>query len=447
MKNTFFLGLVITFLFFVYPVQAVDIDVYPSHVETYVNERGWYSIEIYNDKAYENEFIVTVLGPHLEWLFLDGYVVKLDAYGTEVVEMYFYPKSQNFYEYEVLVYSNFDEKDSDSETISLKVLPERFVRLLDFSSKKIGDDLQVNMEFLSKGKREIDIFFDIRDSDGRTVKYFEVTREVENQEIITEMIPIGDFLAGEYSIKMTVPEHGLTAEASFYIQPVHKIVKKKSIVSTPFGQEVVVTITNEGNVVEDYNIRESVLATEYVDLIDDPTSSYLEEDNVNYNWNIEGLMVGEVVEKSYYINKLPLLIGSLVVIFGILGLLGMGTMKVRTPNIKKRYVRKRNEHAIVLEIRGSLTKELRNVMVKDRVSPLGKVVPEFEGPKPIVREGESGTELIWRLGDVRPRSEIYLTYKIRPLVEAQLKMPRAYLSYRTEDDRKINVFSKQILLE
>jgi hypothetical protein len=153
MKNIFFLALVITLLFFVYPAQAVEIDVDPSHVETYVNERGWYTIEIYNDKAYNNEFIVTVLGPHLEWLFLDGYVVKTDAYGTEVVKMYFYPKSQNFYEYEVLVYSNFNEKDSDSETISLKVLPERFVRLLDFSSKKIGDDLLVNMELFIKGKK------------------------------------------------------------------------------------------------------------------------------------------------------------------------------------------------------------------------------------------------------------------------------------------------------
>jgi hypothetical protein len=64
-----------------------------------------------------------------------------------------------------------------------------------------------------------------------------------------------------------------------------------------------------------------------------------------------------------------------------------------------------------------------------------------------VREGETGTELIWRLGDIKPRSEIYLTYRIRPLIEAQLKMPRAYLTYRTEDDRKIKVFSKQILLE
>lgn len=39
-----------------------------------------------------------------------------------------------------------------------------------------------------------------------------------------------------------------------------------------------------------------------------------------------------------------------------------------------------------------------------------------------------------------------LTYKIRPLLEAQLKMPRAYLTYRS-DDKKVVVYSKQLLLE
>jgi len=158
------------------------------------------------------------------------------------------------------------------------------------------------------------------------------------------------------------------------------------------------------------------------------------------------LLVGDAAVITYNISRLPLIIGSLIIVFSVAGIVGIGVVRVRTPNIKKRYVRKRGEHLIVLEIKGSLTKELSNVLVKDRVSPLGRVVPEFEGPKPIVREGDAGTELIWRLGNLRPRSEIYLSYRIRPLVEAQLKMPRAYLMYRT-DERKIRVFSKQIILE
>jgi hypothetical protein len=426
------------------PTLAVKIDVDPSHVDTYVNEQAWYTIEINNDGPYMEEFVITVLGPNLEWLNLGSYYVRVGNYEITEIEMYFYPKFENSYEYEILVYSNFDEKNRDSDTITMKVLPERFVILKDFSARKIGNNFVIDLELFAK---HADIRFEVIDSEGNRVKYLKITKELDGDEKIEETIPIDDLLAGDYEVRMSIPEHDIMGETSINIPPVHNVVKKKEIVSTPFGQDVTITITNEGNVVEDYNIRETVQANEYVDFVDDPTSSHLEEDYVSHNWKIEGLAIGATGMITYKINRLPLLIGSVVVLLCVIGILGMGAARVRTPNIKKRYVRKRNRRLVVIEIRGSLTKDLKNVLVKDRVSPLGKVLPEFEGPKPIVREGEAGTELIWRLGDIKPRSEIYLSYKIRPLVEAQLKMPRAYLTYRTDDDRKIKVFSKQLVLE
>lgn len=450
MKRILLLTCIFSFLVLLNLSQAVEVDVIPSYAETYVNEQAWYTINIHNDKYRADEFVITVLsvlGSKLEWLSLESGCAKLEDFESIEVEMYFYPKLENSYEYEVLVYSNTNNEDRDSDTISLEVFPERLVRLLDFSSEVVGDNLEIQIELLSKHKRDVEINFEIFDSSRRIVKYLEITREIEGKEEITETIPLDDLLAGNYELRMNIPEHDISDEANFYIIPVHSVVKKKEIVSTPFGQEVTITIKNEGNVVEDYNIREAVPSNQYVDIVDEPTSSYLEGDDVSYNWRIEGLMVGATGRITYKISRLPLIIGSLVVLLCVIALLGMGVVRVRTPNIKKRYVRKRGEHLIVIEIKGSFTKELRNVLVKDRVSPLGRVVPEFEGPKPIVREGEAGTELIWRLGDIRPRSEIYLTYRIRPLIEAQLKMPRAYLTYRTDDDRKIRVFSKQLLLE
>jgi hypothetical protein len=160
------------------------------------------------------------------------------------------------------------------------------------------------------------------------------------------------------------------------------------------------------------------------------------------------MAIGATEEISYTVSRVPLVVGGIIVIFCVIALLGMGNVKVRTPRIKKRYVKKGGEHLVILEVRGPTTKSLSNVLVKDRVSPLARVKSEFEGPKPVVRESESGTDLIWRLGDLRPRSEIFLSYRIQPLIQAQqLKMPRAYLSYRTGDERKINVFSKRIILE
>jgi len=82
----------------------------------------------------------------------------------------------------------------------------------------------------------------------------------------------------------------------------------------------------------------------------------------------------------------------------ILGLAGISAIKMSKPGIRKHYVKKRtNDHLIVLEIRGSLSRSLKNVMVKDRISPLARVDEKFDGPRPVIRVSESGTELIWRL--------------------------------------------------
>ncbi len=446
MKEILLIACVLSVLFLANPALAVEVDVVPSHAETYVNEQAWYTIKMYNDNHKTDEFVITVLGPHLEWLNLDSYYLRLGDYESEEVKMYFYPKLENSYEYEILVYSTTDDDNKDSAGFSLKVMPERLVRLLDFSSEKVGNNLEIYLKLSSRHRRDVETEFEIINSEGTRVKYLKITEEVYGTEEIRETIPIDDFLAGSYEIRMSIPEYNIMDESSFYVPPVHKVVRKKEIVSTIFGQEVVITITNEGNVEEDYTVKESLPANQYVDLVDEPTGSYLEGSDVNYNWRIEGLMVGDTAMITYSISRLPLIIGSLIIVFSLAGIVGIGVIRVRTPNIKKRYVRKRGEHLIVLEVKGSLTKELSNVLVKDRVSPLGRVVPEFEGPKPIMREGDAGTELIWRLGNLRPRSEIYLSYRIRPLVEAQLKMPRAYLMYRT-DERKIRVFSKQIVLE
>ena len=88
------------------------------------------------------------------------------------------------------------------------------------------------------------------------------------------------------------------------------------------------------------------------------------------------------------------------------------------------------------------------MIVKDRITPLAKVDEDFEGPKPVVLKSESGTELIWRLGSINPRSDsVLLTYKVNPIIEAKLKMPRAYLAYRNDDDKKFRVFSKPLVFD
>ena len=430
-----------------FTVQAVEVTVTPTHAETYVDELAWYKVNVRNDQARADDFVITVTGPHLEWLNLQIYFVNIDPWSSHEFDLYFYPKEENSYNYEVYAYSARDERNSDSEKISLKVLPERVIYIKGFSAEKDGDKVELNLGVNSKYKELVEIGFDVLDSNGRRVKYLKVEKELLGDQMVTESVGIPDLMAGTYYVRAELIGYDITAETTFQVSPVHEVTKKREVVSNPFSQEVIIIIQNVGNVEEDYVHKEAVPSNEYVIFDEEPTIFYVDdENNMNYQWKIQGLAVGEPVTIKYTISTFHRVVGGVIIVFAIIGILGIGAVRVRRPSIRKKYIRKRNEHLIVLEIKGSLTKELKNVLVKDRVSPLGRVVPQFDGPKPIVRESESGTELIWRLGDIRPRSDMLLTYKIRPLLEAQLKMPRAYLTYRS-DDKKVVVYSKQLLLE
>ena len=448
MRKLLVLALILSFAFLVNPAAAVQVSVSPSQVEAEVNQQGWYTIQIYNDQAYSDEFVITVLGPHLEWLNLGRYYVSMNPSESREIKMYFYPSIEGTYDYEAMAYSKNNEANIGSAKMTLKVLPEKEMRLISFTAERTGNEVAITLQITSKEKRSVRIPFDIIDNTGRRITLVEATRELAaGPNEIKEVVPIAGFMAGNYYVRTSIPEFDVSGEASFAIPPVHNIVTKKEIVSTPFGQQVVITVVNEGNTPEDYSVQDRLPSNQYVDFVDTPENMYVEGGEVNYNWRLEGLAPGKGAKVTYNISRLPMLVSSFIIILCLVVLLGMGAVKVRTPNIKKRHIKKRGEHVIVLEIKGPLTSGLRSVMVKDTVTPLGRVVPEFSGPKPVVRESESGTELIWNIGDMKPRSEIFLSYRIRPLVEAQLKMPRAYLSYRTDEDTKMKIFSRQVILE
>ncbi len=441
-----FLPLLVVLLIIPLSVKAVSITSSPLTGITRVEKPITYHITVTNDKGDPDRFILTVFGPHLEWANLQRYYFHLEPHESREISLNFYPDEEGDYKYEVKVSSRENPENEDSVFITLKVNPLIDPNIEDFSVDLVGNELRVNLKVTSRKAREMGIDFRIKDSEKKEVKVLSVTREVEGEREISETIPVGDLLSGSYSIEVMLIDSGVSRKANFYIPPIHNVVTSKKVVSNPLMKEVTITIRNEGNVVDDYSLEENLPANQYVTPLHNPTFQYLESGNVVFEWKFTGLQVGEAIEIKYRVEYWKNLLGWVIMTSAILGLIGLGVTKIRRPNIRKKYIRKKDGHLIVLEVNGSLTRELRNVLVKDRVSPLGKVIPEFEGPKPIVRESEVGTELIWRLGNLKPRSEIYLTYKIRPLIEAQLKMPRAYLTYRT-DDRKVRVFSKQIVLE
>ena len=85
--------------------------------------------------------------------------------------------------------------------------------------------------------------------------------------------------------------------------------------------------------------------------------------------------------------------------------------------------------------------------MRDFVSPLAKVAREFEHTKPIIKKSEAGTELIWKIGKMKPREVRVLSYKIKNLVEGNLKMPKAYVRFRDNNGNRVRIYSGHLTIE
>ena len=64
----------------------------------------------------------------------------------------------------------------------------------------------------------------------------------------------------------------------------------------------------------------------------------------------------------------------------------------------------------------------------------------------MIRKTEEGTELIWKIGDMKAKEHRILSYKIKPLVGGQVKLPKAYMKYSTSDEKRYKLFSRQLTI-
>ncbi|MFH1294712.1 MAG: hypothetical protein ABIH90_02105, partial [Candidatus Aenigmatarchaeota archaeon] len=134
---------------------------------------------------------------------------------------------------------------------------------------------------------------------------------------------------------------------------------------------------------------------------------------------------------------------------GLIILVLIGTYsagEITKPRIKKKVVKRSNgTHTVILEIKNPI-KELDSVIIRDFVSPLARVHKSFEHLKPVSKTSDAGTELIWKIGKMKPREERVLSYRMKPLVGGELKMPKAYLRFRNNKGERIRVFSKHLMI-
>lgn len=431
---------------------TLEIQISPEEIRTDTDTEARFQLIVENNQVVSDGVNIRVDGPYPWWVTQSAFYLFMNPNSTKEVNIRIFPTGdkRGRFAYDVVVSSQKFGTEL-TETIYIDI-PEPLI-LHDFSAEKKGNELEVSLDIETLKKREVSMVLDVRDGD-RLITTFPKILDIEGLEIIERSIPLPEnMLMGTYAVDLTISsdvlDYDIEETREFEVAAVHDLVKTTKSISTLLYEEVVITLENRGNVVEEeYVVSQTSPANLLTGFITEPTQCYEEAGDRVCNYIIKRIEPGGTAQISYRIEYWPVLAQYGVGIIIVLIIIGFSFIHVTKPSINKRYTRGgKKRHSIILEIKNPFRQHLSSVIVRDWVSPLAKVLhEEIEAVKPIIRKSEAGTELIWKLGDVKPKEIRMLSYKIKAFVGGSLKMPKAYMRFRTDKGKRVKIYSRALVV-
>jgi len=430
-----------------------DVVVFPEELVTHSEKPVFYELTIVNNNPYNMSYDIIIEGQHIEWAFPSIRNVILEPSGFEKHSLNFYPTGpdRGVFNYRITAKPNGNDIPGYAD-IGLTVLEDVLVKKLEAEYAKGGLNAVSVIDSIKKG--ELNVLFEVYDTGGNIVASAaeKIARIGETE--IKEFIPLQSTLqAGEYRLRITVAGDGISgvvSEAVFRIPEVRNIIESVRKEYGFLADIYNVEITNSGNVVEDYETERSVSSNLITGFFTEPQDCRTEGSSTVCRFVLSGLGPGETRRISYRVDYWPAFIPYAVIAVIAAAIASSAVRKSTSPAIRKTYARKSGHvHSVILQIKNPFYKSLETVILRDWVTPLASVVPEsFSSLKPLIRKSDAGTELVWNLGNIRPKEERVITYQIRPIVEgAGLKMPPATFRYTNKKGGLTWVSSDEIVIE
>ena len=468
----FFIAILLLFLS-IHPAAAVQLKLGRKNVIVYTGESVEIPITIINDGDKEERFMLYLfpsfdpnirvelqkyrfeLGPGEEGSTVA--VFTATECGEEVSKIFtFTVKSLTVEEnqvmdsisvsvvrkYQVCIYDFRLDKQvvypEDNVTIEVSLLNPSSTLSLPFSIitavKKDGEILQT---FLDR----------IEAIEPKTRKTFSHTFSIKKYEkpgYYTVEVVLKDHLGRDITTKKTQFRVGvLNATENPSLLKIEKNVRYGLI-----SQVVEIKVRNEGNVpTAPFTLTESIplfIKPFFLPKVE-PDSQEEKENRIIYSWYIEKIEPGEEVTITYEISVM----GAVITLLAIGGLVAVAFLYVFSLRVVKRAKVKEGKIMVMLEVKNRTRKEVRNVIVRDFVPSIAKVVERFETLRPKLRKMRGGTELLWKIDVLRPKEERIITYYIKPTMEVRgkLKLPPAYLKIPVGKKEIKKVISKAVFVE
>lgn len=482
MKKISFIFIFLTILFTVSIVNAEEVNVITRlrDVEGYTGETVSTEIIVQNSQSISDEFSVDVWPAYWNGISVvsDKPRIKISANSNETVKLYFsIPRDADemIIPYNITVKSVINKTISTLQIINLKV--KRTVPIYISEVKAVencclikpGESVKIEILVSNSGNyvymdaslntkiKKDDIIF--KEFDDRLAII-----QGKSTQSIEHVIEFGKYAeAGKYYTEVFLKDvngNVVSKRTSLspaptpiiLIQEVANVVHEKTISYGLLLQTITIKVKNEGNVpTTSFYVTEDIPT--FMKAFFQPSEQTTVEvisDRIYYHWLIQDLMPGETRTVMYQINLWNAWAISLILIIAII----IAFRVVYVPGIVKGFrhagpITREKQIQISLDVKNRSIHEIKDVVVRDFVPPIAKVVDRFDTVRPMVRRIGTGTEVIWKFDSLKPREERVLTYWIVPSVDipGALKLAKAYMKFVDRKKVKRVSTSKSIIIK
>lgn len=448
-------------------VHAEDILITSPEKSTtiYAGQTNTLDILVKNNRGVKDTFYFSLWGGPSVWTTIDVPWVELDADETTDITLKIEPPRDAETGTQVLTFSvlSLNSDVTESKDIYLDVLRGSDIFIYDIELEKQtfkpGDTIIMKPTLSNLNKKNtLEVFVSTRIlKDNLIIQKFDesFTIEPKSTKKLTYTFEVENTNEpGDYEIEV-IAKNALNKilderKTTFKIETIHKIDEQKETKNSILYSDVIIRITNNGNYPEkNFYVTESMptISKNFFYPEIEPVSQEEKENRIIYKWLIDELRPGQTVTIKYQLRFTNVVITACILIIAVTWMVWL----FFRPIIKKNYIgflAEKQEITISLNLKNKGRKTLNNLIVKDIVPPLASVVKKFETLEPKVVRKPKGTELTWKIKQLKPKEERILTYKIKPVIEITggLKLPKAFFTFETKKGKKKRILSKTITI-
>jgi hypothetical protein len=317
-------------------------------------------------------------------------------------------RGEQVYVEKILVTGNLEPKGYAKVTTEVKSYLQTTV-----------NDVKLNVIVASPTKNIMDMTVKINKIDPME------TKSIENVVTLDSLAE-----AGTYAVYVKTDYQGIVdrAEQAFTVIRKSILTKEYERFSLLLGYGKRIKVTNEGNQVGDDVVYDSVPSVDSVFFYGDKPST---KDGERYGWDIKNLEPGETKVITYYIDYSPLIVFILAIVIALwFFFYKYRTVRIRKYILHKKFIEEGEEFTVGIEIHNGLQK-FEEIAVKDFVPPIFKI-RDTEGLTPHKKSTSVGTELTWKLREVKRKETRIFTYKVVPIfgVNGTIKLPQASVEFK-----------------